>query len=109
MYGKKQVTSSKVSKRKKDGTYGNAYRKKTSYTCSGLGGGRDNLVPPSLVTLNASDENFGAQLLGVGRNSKGETLMLKVGRDYRAISEFESESEDTVLVQVADQWPSETG
>ena len=45
----------------------------------------------------------------MGRNSKGETLMLKVGRDYRAISEFESESEDTVLVQVADQWPSETG
>ena len=67
------------------------------------------MVTPSLVTLNASDENFGAQLLGVGRNSKGETLMLKVGRDYRAISEFESESEDTVLVQVADQWPSETG
>ena len=66
------------------------------------------MVTPSLVTLNASDENFGAQLWGMGRTSSGETLTLKVGRDYRAISGFESESEDPVSEQVADQWPSGT-
>ena len=84
LYGKKLVTTTKVWKKKKDGTFGNAYRKKTSYTCSGLGERGNNLVTPSLVTLNES-ENCGARLLGVGRTSSGETLTLRVGKDYGAM------------------------
>ena len=94
-YGKKSITTTKIWKQKKDGTFGNAYKKKTSYTCSRMSVKGDNKVTPEMVTLSATNSSNRARLLGVGKSSDGGILTLRVGINTGRRLEHESESLET--------------
>ena len=89
IYGKKYTTTSKDWKKKKDGTFGWTYRKKTNYTCTGVRGVGDN-SSPALITLGTSHASITARISGVEKQTSGQHLSGLVGGDYRAISEYES-------------------
>ena len=84
MYGKKYSTSSKDWKKKKDGTFGWTYRKKTNYTCTGVRGVGDT-SSPALITLGISHAIITARISGMEKQTSGQQLSGFVGGDYRAI------------------------
>ena len=48
---------------------------------------------PALITLGTSHASITARISGVEKQTSGQHLAGLVGGDYRAISEYESESE----------------